>query len=305
MMETILADNKRPPDLFLLMVIGSDTHRVLLCDLREIADECGTLDDLLRRAVAGEDRMLVEREERLERCAPERVELHPELLKKIDRNARALPFLWFFGPGSCRFAPDNVDGLNHARIEVLLDPDRDIERRAHPALVLADRAARHPEYLPEITQRHAAPLAEIPQGIAVDVHVQPAGGGVDERRDLLHKIIVQRRDADRVDAVPDIDRPPLELGLAGSFPDDQGHAAQVLCNHVKIERCFLAHRVDMHNNFYHEQGPVVTCDEVKTSRAEGKLLGYFKSRRYHHAGDQLELAFLRHAVTNGWSVPIY
>ena len=148
--------------------------------------------------------------------------MHPESLKKIDRNARALPFLWFFGPGFCRFAPDNINGLNHARIEVLLDPDRDIERRTHPALVLADRAARHPEHLPEIAQRHAPPLAEIPEGIAVDVHVQPAGRGVDERRDLLHKIIVQRRDADRVDAIPDIDRPPLKFGLAGSFARRSG-----------------------------------------------------------------------------------
>ena len=82
MMETILADNKRSPDLFLLMVIGSDTHRVLLCDLREVADECGTLDDLLRRAVAGEDRVLVKREERLERCAPERVECIPSCSRK-------------------------------------------------------------------------------------------------------------------------------------------------------------------------------------------------------------------------------
>ncbi len=37
---------------------------------------------------AGEDRVLVKREERLERCAPERVELHPELFEEFYGDAR-------------------------------------------------------------------------------------------------------------------------------------------------------------------------------------------------------------------------
>ena len=164
MVEAILTDHKRPPDLFFVMVISDDAHRMLLCDLREIADKGGTLDHLLRRAVTSEDRVLVKREKGLERCAPECLELYPELLKKIDGDARTLPFLWFLLPGFCRFATDNIDGLNHSRIEILLDTDRDIERSTHAAFVFADRAPGDPEHLPHVTKRHAPPFAETPGG---------------------------------------------------------------------------------------------------------------------------------------------
>jgi len=305
MVEALLADDKCPPDLFFVVVIGNDTHRLFLCDLREVADECSPFHHLLRRAVAGEDRVLVEREECLERCAPERVELHPELFEELDGYAGVVPFMGGLSPGACRFAADKIDGLDHTGIKELLDPDRNLERRPHPALVFADRAPGHPEHLSEVAKRHVAPLAELPQGVAVDVHVQPAGRRVDKRGDLLDKIIVQRRDADRIDAVPDIDRPPFEFGFAGAFTHDQGHCTQMPGDHIEIERSFLAYRIDMSHDFYHEQSPVVACDEVETPRAENKLLGYLEPRRDHHAGYQLELAFLGHAVTNGWSVPIY
>ena len=79
--QAFLADHERPADHFLLMVIGDDAHRVLLGDLREVPDQGCPFYDLLGRAVAGEDGMLLEHEQGLERGAMERVQLHPQLFE--------------------------------------------------------------------------------------------------------------------------------------------------------------------------------------------------------------------------------
>ena len=83
--EALLADHERPADLLLLLRIGDDAHRVLLCDLREVADQGCPLEDFLRRAVTGEYRVLVEGEEGLERGTVERVEPDADLLEELHR----------------------------------------------------------------------------------------------------------------------------------------------------------------------------------------------------------------------------
>src|SRR5512137_2673222 len=83
--QALLPDHKRPADLLLLMVIGDHAHRMLLCNLGKVTDKSGPFYHFLGRAVPGQDRVLVEREECLERGAVKRVETHPNLLQEIHR----------------------------------------------------------------------------------------------------------------------------------------------------------------------------------------------------------------------------
>src|SRR5512145_1851318 len=84
-MEALFTDYERPADLFLLVVIGDHTHCMLLCNLGKIADKSGPFHHFLGRAVPGQDRLLVECEERLERCTVERMELYPNPLQEVHR----------------------------------------------------------------------------------------------------------------------------------------------------------------------------------------------------------------------------
>ena len=51
--------------------------------------------------------------------------------------------------------------------------------------------------------------------------------------------------------------------------------------------------------------PLLRAMRSKLRGPQGKALGDIEACRDHNAGDQLELAVLGHADTNGWSVPIY
>ena len=115
--------------------------------------------------------MLLKERQSLERGLPHGVDLHSHALE-IDEDIAGRGFGRPLGLRGTVI--DEFDRLDELGAEEFLKPDGDIKRGPHTALVLADRPAGDPEVRREVAERHPGALPDLPQEVALDLHVEAA-----------------------------------------------------------------------------------------------------------------------------------
>ncbi len=149
-------------------------------------------------------------------------------------------------------------------------------------------------------------LLLLPEGMEerlIDVHVEPPGGDVNEGRDPLNQEVGEGGDGYRMDPVPDIDRPPLEVRVPGPLTDDEGCPAQVVGDKVQVPCDIPRDAIDVRDGLDDHEESGVPGDEVEGTGPLAAPVRDLETRIEEQAPHPLEQDLLGHnCLKNPYSV---
>ena len=130
--------------------------------------------------------------------------------------------------------------------------------------------------------------------VAVDVHVQAAGRGVDERGHVLDEVVVEGLGVERRNPVAEVDCAAFELGVAPALADDQREAPEVERDQVEVPRDLLGDVVDRARDLYDQEQVRALGYEIERAWAEVAPLRAGEACHQEHADRLVHEPFLHH-----------
>src|SRR2546428_3204927 len=167
---------------------------------------------------------------------------------------------------------ERVHRHNQRLADELLEPERDVDRRGHPLEVHLNRPPGDPRHLREGAQGDLLRIPRAPERLPVELHVQAAGRGEDERRHPLLEEVDERLAGEDRDPGPCVDHAVLQGTRPGALPDAEGRTLEGRRDHPELLRPLLRERVHVQEDLHHQQDLVPPRDDVEREAPGVRLL---------------------------------